>query len=97
MLGIASAIWAGLFEVEPGSRTGIHRGEHETIAYVLPGMCEIRWRVRGESVGRKGIGALGIGAATPSIANALYNACGARIRHYPITPDKLLSKLPVPA
>jgi uncharacterized RmlC-like cupin family protein len=35
-LGIASAIWGGLFEVEPGSRTGIHHhGEQETIAYVL--------------------------------------------------------------
>jgi hypothetical protein len=28
-LGIASVIWGGLFEVEPGSRTGIHHhGEH---------------------------------------------------------------------
>jgi len=37
-LGIASAIWGGLFEVQPGSRTGIHHhGEQETIAYVLSG------------------------------------------------------------
>src|SRR5258705_3986980 len=50
-LGIASAIWGGLFEVEPGSRTGIHHhGEQETIAYVLFGICEIRWGARGESV-----------------------------------------------
>ena len=43
-LGIASAIWGGLYEVEPGSRTGIHHhGEQETIAYVLSGICEIRW------------------------------------------------------
>src|ERR1700733_6871576 len=35
-LGIASAIWGGLFEVAPGSRTGVHHhGEQETIAYVL--------------------------------------------------------------
>jgi uncharacterized RmlC-like cupin family protein len=52
-LGIASAIWGGLFEVAPGSRTGIHhRGEQETIAYVLSGICEIRWGDRGESVAR---------------------------------------------
>jgi uncharacterized RmlC-like cupin family protein len=52
-LGIASAIWGGLFEVEPGSRTGIHHhGEQETIAYVLSGICEIRWGKKGESVGR---------------------------------------------
>jgi uncharacterized RmlC-like cupin family protein len=50
-LGIASAIWGGTFEVEPGSRTGIHHhGEQETIAYVLSGICEIRWGARGESV-----------------------------------------------
>jgi uncharacterized RmlC-like cupin family protein len=50
-LGIASAIWGGLFEVAPGSRTGIHHhGEQETIAFVLTGLCEIRWGARGESV-----------------------------------------------
>jgi uncharacterized RmlC-like cupin family protein len=52
-LGIASTIWGGLFEVEPGSRTGVHHhGEQETIAYVLSGICEIRWGARGESVAR---------------------------------------------
>src|SRR6266704_4799043 len=52
-LGIASAIWGGLFEVEPGLRTGIHHhGEQETIAYVLSGICEIRWGISGESVAR---------------------------------------------
>ena len=48
-LGIASAIWGGLFGVDPGSRTGIHHhGEQETIAYVLTGVCEVRWGERGE-------------------------------------------------
>jgi xanthine dehydrogenase YagR molybdenum-binding subunit len=45
----------------------------------------------------KGIGELGICGAGASIANAIYNACGVRIRDYPITLDKLLSKLPVRA
>ena len=45
----------------------------------------------------KGIGELGICGAGASIANAIYNACGARIRDYPITLDKLLSKLPAQA
>jgi uncharacterized RmlC-like cupin family protein len=50
-LGIASAIWGGLFEVDPGSRTGVHHhGEQETIAYVLSGICEIRWGTKGEFV-----------------------------------------------
>src|SRR3981189_1752576 len=52
-LGIATAIWGGLFEVEPGAWTGIHHhGEQETIAYVLSGVCEIRWGEEGESVAR---------------------------------------------
>jgi uncharacterized RmlC-like cupin family protein len=52
-LGIASAIWGGLFEVAPGSRTGVHHhGEQETIAYVLSGVCEIRWGEKGKSIAR---------------------------------------------
>ena len=48
-LGIHSALWAGLFEVRAGARTGIHHhGEQETIAYVLEGECEVRWGERGE-------------------------------------------------
>jgi xanthine dehydrogenase YagR molybdenum-binding subunit len=45
----------------------------------------------------KGIGELGICGAGASIANAVYNACGVRIRNYPITLDKLLAGLPVRA
>lgn len=56
-LGIASAIWGGLFEVGPGSRTGIHHhGEQETIAYVLSGVCKIRWGEKGQSVARAKVG-----------------------------------------
>jgi uncharacterized RmlC-like cupin family protein len=48
-LGIKTAIWGGLFEVKPGARTGIHHhGEQQTIAYVLSGVCEIRWGAKGE-------------------------------------------------
>lgn len=42
----------------------------------------------------KGIGELGICGAGAAIANAIYNACGARIRNYPITLDKVLASLP---
>src|ERR1700723_2193985 len=45
----------------------------------------------------KGIGELGICGAGASIANAVYNACGTRVRDYPIPLDKLLSELPVRA
>ncbi|HEV7599830.1 MAG TPA: xanthine dehydrogenase family protein molybdopterin-binding subunit [Bradyrhizobium sp.] len=42
----------------------------------------------------KGIGELGICGAGASLANAVYNACGVRIRDYPITLDKIISKMP---
>jgi uncharacterized RmlC-like cupin family protein len=48
-LGIDTSLWGGLFEVEPGARTGIHHhGEQQTVAYVLEGVCEVRWGERGE-------------------------------------------------
>ena len=40
--------------------------------------------------GARGIGEIGITGAMAAIANAIYNATGKRVRHYPITPDKLL-------
>ncbi len=45
----------------------------------------------------KGIGELGICGAGASLANAIYNACGIRVRDYPVTLDKLLARLPVSA
>jgi uncharacterized RmlC-like cupin family protein len=48
-LGIPSSLWGGLFGVEPGARTGIHHhGEQQTIAYVLAGVCLVRWGANGE-------------------------------------------------
>lgn len=44
----------------------------------------------------KGVGELGICGVAAALANAVYNATGVRIRHYPITLDKLLAQ-PVPA
>jgi xanthine dehydrogenase YagR molybdenum-binding subunit len=42
----------------------------------------------------KGVGELGICGAGASLANAVYNACGVRVRNYPITLDKVLAGLP---
>jgi len=48
-LGIDTALWGGLFKVEPGARTGIHHhGEQQTIVYVLEGIGEVQWGERGE-------------------------------------------------
>lgn len=43
----------------------------------------------------KGIGEIGLCGVAAAIANAVYNATGVRVRHYPITLDKHLTKLPM--
>jgi xanthine dehydrogenase YagR molybdenum-binding subunit len=45
----------------------------------------------------KGVGELGICGVGAAVANAIYNATGARVRDYPVTLDKLLPKLPTVA
>jgi uncharacterized RmlC-like cupin family protein len=47
--GVDTALWGGIFIVEPSGKTGIHHhGKQETIAYVLDGECLVRWGERGE-------------------------------------------------
>jgi xanthine dehydrogenase YagR molybdenum-binding subunit len=41
-------------------------------------------------LGSRGIGEIGITGAAAAVANAIYNATGKRVRHYPITPDKIM-------
>lgn len=46
---VDSTLWGGLFVVKPGARTGIHHhGAQQTVAYVLQGVCEIRWGAHGD-------------------------------------------------
>ncbi|UJW77232.1 aldehyde oxidoreductase molybdenum-binding subunit PaoC [Rhizobium sp. SL42] len=42
----------------------------------------------------KGVGELGLCGVSAAIANAIYNATRVRVRHYPITLDKLIGGLP---
>ena len=42
----------------------------------------------------KGIGELGMCGGAAAIANAIYNACGARIFDYPMTPDRVMAAMP---
>lgn len=42
----------------------------------------------------KGIGELGMCGGAGAIANAIYNACGARMREFPMTPDRVLAAMP---
>jgi xanthine dehydrogenase YagR molybdenum-binding subunit len=50
---------------------------------------------KGNPLGIKGIGELGVCGAGAAVANAVYNATGVRVRAFPITLDKLLPELPV--
>lgn len=43
-----------------------------------------------DPIGTKGLGEIAIIGVAPAIANAVFNACGKRIRELPITPDKIL-------
>ena len=42
-------------------------------------------------LGARGIGEIGITGAMAAVANAIYNATGKRVRHYPITADKIMT------
>ena len=44
----------------------------------------------------KGVGELGTCGAAGAVANAIYNACGVRLRDFPFTPDKVIAELPAP-
>jgi xanthine dehydrogenase YagR molybdenum-binding subunit len=41
----------------------------------------------------KGLGELGISGAAGAVANAVYNACGVRVREFPVTVDKVIEGL----
>jgi CO/xanthine dehydrogenase Mo-binding subunit len=43
--------------------------------------------------GAKGVGEMAIAPTAPAIANAVYNACGARIKDLPLKPAKILKEL----
>ena len=45
----------------------------------------------------KGVAELGLCGVGAAVANAIYNATGVRVRDYPVTLDKLLREMPLPA
>ena len=59
-------------------------------AYFLPEVDEAA-----NPLGIKGVGEAGICGAGAAVANAVYNACGARVRDYPLTPERVLAALGV--
>jgi xanthine dehydrogenase YagR molybdenum-binding subunit len=43
----------------------------------------------------KGVGELGLCGGAGAIANAIYDACGARVCAYPMTPDRVIAAMPL--
>ena len=43
--------------------------------------------------GAKGLGEHVLIPTAPAILNAIFNACGARVRHVPATPDRVLAAI----
>ncbi|TWS99441.1 xanthine dehydrogenase family protein molybdopterin-binding subunit [Reyranella sp. CPCC 100927] len=71
-------------------------------AYRTPGFADLPASIRfvdgsvpdrSNSLGVKGLGEPPLIAAGAAIANAIFNATGARVRSYPITPDKVMAAL----
>jgi aldehyde oxidoreductase len=62
-----------------------HSFEMETIIRETP-------RTKGP-LGATGVGEMTMVPTAPAVMNAIANACGARVRHLPATPDKVLAAL----
>ena len=45
-------------------------------------------------MGSKGIGEIGIVGTAAAVVNAVHHATGVRVRHLPVTLDKVLAGLP---
>ena len=69
---------------------GYHIAAHADIpavdAYFLPEVDD-----KTNPLKIKGVGELGICGAGAAVANAVYNACGVRIREFPLTLDKVMA------
>jgi xanthine dehydrogenase YagR molybdenum-binding subunit len=100
--GITMGLSMGLFEetiLDP--RLGAYMN-HDLAMYHVPtnadiGEIDVSWIDEEDPhvspMGAKGIGEIGIVGTAAAVANAVYNATGARIRDLPITPAKLVGRV----
>ncbi|MBS0220851.1 MAG: xanthine dehydrogenase family protein molybdopterin-binding subunit [Proteobacteria bacterium] len=72
---------------------GYHVPVHADVPTAVDAVMLAGFDDKSSPLGSKGVGELGICGAGAAIANAVYNACGVRVRDYPITPDKILGGL----
>ncbi|WP_375458588.1 xanthine dehydrogenase family protein molybdopterin-binding subunit [uncultured Enterovirga sp.] len=97
--GVSSALYEAA-HVDP--RYG-HVVNGDLAEYVLPVHADIPaieaillddFDDKANPLGLKGVGELGVCGTGAAVANAVFNATGIRVRDFPITPDKLLERLP---
>jgi xanthine dehydrogenase YagR molybdenum-binding subunit len=95
-MGLSTALWEQS-TLDPV--TG-HYINHDPAEYHIATCADIRdlqvgWIEEDDPhvnpMGTKGIGEIGIVGTAAAVANAVHNATGIRVRHLPITPDKLLN------
>jgi xanthine dehydrogenase YagR molybdenum-binding subunit len=98
-------IWGVASAIHEGNAVDTRYGSfinQDLAQYVLPVQADIgeldaimldEVDDKANPMGVKGVGELGNSGAGAAVANAIYNACGVRMRDYPITPDKLLSAM----
>ncbi|HYD07578.1 MAG TPA: xanthine dehydrogenase family protein molybdopterin-binding subunit, partial [Reyranella sp.] len=100
--GVGSALHE-IAVVDPRSGAFVNRdlaGYHVPVHADIPAVEAIMldgFDDKSNALGSKGVGELGICGAGAAVANAIYNACGVRVRDYPITPDKILGGFLRPA
>ncbi|MFD1343357.1 xanthine dehydrogenase family protein molybdopterin-binding subunit [Litorisediminicola beolgyonensis] len=71
-----------------------HVPAHLDVPQITVGFVEER-ADHANPIQAKGIGELGISGAGAAITNAIANACGARVRRFPATPDVVIDAMPL--
>jgi xanthine dehydrogenase YagR molybdenum-binding subunit len=98
--GVSSALHEEAL-VEPRSGAFLN---HDLASYLVPVHADITdidavllegYDDKANVLGAKGVGELGHCGANAALANAVFNATGARVREFPITIEKLLPHLPL--
>lgn len=100
--GVAQGIGYALME-DLITHEGIVRS-NDFATYLIPGALDLPDTVscayQGHEVtgpfGMKGVGEVAMNGPLPAIANAVDDACGIRLCHAPLTPERLLSELEKP-
>jgi len=70
-----------------------HVPTHADVPHIQVEFIEVIDR-HANPIGVKGLGELSISGAGAAVTNAIYNACGVRVREFPMTVDKILGGLP---